>query len=169
MFTFAVGAKVVHPCYGAGTIVRITEKSIGDTQHAYYIISTVSRPMELMVPVARAAEVQLRPVGEAGELREQLTVCTEPPPGEALDLDLRQRQTSMRDQLKSGSFVEVATMARTLFFLNARRPLGTVDRQLLDQGRDFLAGELALAAGQEIDEAMQTVQQHLAMMLSTGE
>ena len=58
-------------------------------------------------------------------------------------------------------------MARTLYFLNARRPLGTVDRQLLDQGREFLAGELALAVGQEIDEAMQTVQQHLAMMLST--
>ena len=43
---FPVGAKVVHPCYGAGTIVRITEKNIGDAARAYYIISTVSRPMD---------------------------------------------------------------------------------------------------------------------------
>jgi len=162
VFTFPVGAKVVHPCYGAGIITRITEKAIGDSLHAYYIIKTVSRPMELMVPVERAEEVRLRPVGDEEELRQQLAECAELPPHEDLGQDLRQRQTSMRDQLKSGCFDQVARVARTLFFLNARRPLGTVDRQLLDQGREFLAGELALSSGEEIQEAMQTIQAQLS-------
>ncbi|MEN6478101.1 MAG: CarD family transcriptional regulator [Anaerolineales bacterium] len=164
MFTYTVGAKVVHPCYGAGTITRITEKAIGDTYRAYYIISTVSRPMELMVPVERAEEVKLRPVGELDELQAELA-------GAAVTLqdqlspDLRQRQNQMRDLLKSGSFGAVAQVARTLFMLNARRPLGTIDRQLLDQGREFLAGELALSANLQIGEAMQAIQDHLASLL----
>ena len=60
---YQIGSRVVHPCYGAGVVVRIQEKSIGDSIHAYYVIDTVSRPMQLMVPVDRAEEVALRPVG----------------------------------------------------------------------------------------------------------
>jgi len=165
---FPIGAKVVHPCYGAGTIVRITEKAIGDSNHAYYIISTVSRPMELMVPVERAEEVKLRPVGQADELHDQLVACAQELPPEHFGQDLRQRKTSMRDLLKSGSFHLVAQVARTLAALNTRRPLGTVDRQLFDQGKDLLAGELALSAGHDIEQAMQIVQQHLSTQFDTG-
>lgn len=166
---FAIGAKVVHPCYGAGTIVRVSEKHIGATTRSYYIINTVSRPMELMVPVSRAEEVELRDVGEADTLREQLTICTSLPQEEEINKDLRSRQAAMRENLKSGSFASVATVARMLFFLNNRRPLGTIDRQLFEQSKEFLAGELALAADEEIDKATKTVQAHLAMMLEGKE
>lgn len=156
--TFTIGSKVVHPCYGAGTIVRIQEKSIGETNNLYYIIRPISCDMQLMVPVDRADELNLRPVGTPTGLRKAL--CESYPDTNYMNTyrDLRQRQNAMREQLKSGSFTEVVRVTQTLYALSAKRSLGMVDRQLLDQGKELLAGELALAANVELDEAMREVE-----------
>jgi RNA polymerase-interacting CarD/CdnL/TRCF family regulator len=166
---YSIGHKVVHPCYGAGTIVRIQEKTIGNTNHSYYVIHTVSRPMQLMVAVSRAEEANLRAVGDPSGLRQALSICCEMPAEEDIVRDLRVRQSGMRDRLKSGRFDDVADVARTLFFMSTRRPLGTVDRQLFDQGKELLAGELALAAGVEVIEAMHEVERSLNQMLGAAE
>ena len=166
---YQVGSRVVHPCYGAGIVVRIQEKSIGDTIHAYYVIDTVSRPMQLMVPVERADGVNLRPVGLAQELRDCLCVCAEPPQDDEINKDLRARQASMRDLLKSGVFSEIVGMARMLYFMNSKRPLGTIDRQLFDQSKDFIAGELALATELEIEQSKQEVENLLMAMLKPAD
>ena len=169
MSTFAVGNKVVHPCYGAGTIVRIQEKSISDTSHAYYVIDTVCRGMQLMVPVKRARSVGLRPVGERDELRSTLAAFLQAPTKDDIERDLRVRQSAMRERLKSGQFDGVAGVVRMLYFMNSQRALGTVDRQLFDQGKDFLAGELALASDLDVDVAMQEVEDRLVEMLAEEE
>ncbi|HHX45392.1 MAG TPA: hypothetical protein GX714_15590 [Chloroflexi bacterium] len=162
---FTVGSKVVHPCYGAGTVVRIQDKSIGDTTHAYYVIDTVSRSMQLMVPVSGADDAGLRQVLNATVLREMLAACHEEPKEDEINSDLRARQTAMRELLKSGDVCEVVDVVRQLFYLNSMRPLGTVDRQLFDQGKELLAGELALSTGVDMLTAMQEVEDHLAVML----
>jgi len=160
---YVIGAKVVHPCYGAGTIVRIQQKSIGEAIHAYYVIETMSsKAMQLMVPVERASGVGLRSIGDAPMLREILGNCGESPLGDKIEPDLRTRQSEMRERIKSGRFTDVANVVHTLFLMNGRRPLGTVDRQILDQGLEFLAGELALAGGLKIAQTLQEVQSCLA-------
>jgi len=164
---FTVGSRVVHPCYGAGIVVRIQEKSIGDSIHAYYVIDTVSRPMQLMVPVDRAIDVNLRPVGDPDDLRSCLEICAEPPHDDEINKDLRARQAVMRDQLKSGVFGDIVAIARLLYYMNSKRPLGTIDRQLFDQGKDFIAGELALATELQIEQARQEVENILMEMLKT--
>ena len=166
---YQIGSRVVHPCYGAGVVVRIQEKSIGDSVHAYYVIDTVSRPMQLMVPVERAEEVALRPVGEVEELRECLCVCQDAPQDEDINKDLRSRQALMREQLKSGIFGDIVEIARMLYFMNSKRPLGTIDRQLFDQGKDFIAGELALACDLQIEDAKQEIEDLLMAMLKPAE
>ncbi|MGI6367362.1 MAG: CarD family transcriptional regulator [Anaerolineae bacterium] len=166
---FQIGSRVVHPCYGAGVVVRIQEKSIGETVHAYYVIDTVARPMQLMVPVSRAVEHALRPVGDEGDLRNCLCQCEEPPQDDEINKDQRARQATMREQLKSGVFDDIVGIARMLYYMNSKRPLGTIDRQLFDQGKDFIAGELALAADVRIDDARQEIEHLLTTMLKSAE
>jgi CarD family transcriptional regulator len=165
---YAIGTRVVHPCYGAGTIVRIQSKAIGEQNNAYYIIDTISRAMQVMVPVRRAESVGLRQVGEAPGLRLMLASCSDLPQ-EDIESDLRARQAEMRDRLKSGEFDQVVYVVRQLFYMNSRRPLGTVDRQLFDQGKEFLAGELALASNIAVDLAMQEVEGRLSEMFGEAE
>lgn len=166
---YSVGSKVVHPFYGAGTIVKIQNKSIADSVHPYYIINTVARSMQVMVPVHRADEINLRPVAPKDELLEKLEIWATAPADHEISKDLRARQASMRNQLKSGSFYEIAGVARILYYMSNRRPLGIVDRQLLEQGKDFLAGELALASELEIDAAKQEIDNRLMSMLAEEE
>ena len=158
---YAVGSKVVHPCYGAGTITRIQETSISEETRQYYIIATVAREMQIMVPVGRASTLGLRDVGEASSLRRTLDECAEATTEDEINADLRVRQAGMREQLKSGQFGEVASVVRMLLLMNSCRPLGTIDRQLLEQGKELLASELALACGVEVSDAMDEIEGNL--------
>jgi CarD family transcriptional regulator len=165
---YVIGSKVVHPCYGAGIIVGIQQKNISDATHYYYVIDTMARSMKLLVPVQQAQSIGLRDVGEENKLRNDLQNCaTMPVEGDILS-DLRARQTGMREKLKSGRYPEVADVVRMLFYMNSRRPLGTIDRQLFDQGKEFLAGELALASGRELQAALQEVEDFLGRMFTAN-
>jgi CarD family transcriptional regulator len=166
MNSYVVGSKVVHPCYGAGTVLRIQKKSIGDATSTYYVIRTTCRSMQVMVAVNRAESAGLRGVGEPARLRNMLSLCSQPPHENEIERDLRARQNDMREQLKSGQFSTVVSVARILYYLNQRRPLGTIDRQLLEQGKDFLAAELALASDIEFARARQEVESMLLQMFT---
>jgi CarD family transcriptional regulator len=162
---YVVGSKVVHPCHGAGTIVRIQQKTIGDLQHTYYVIDTVGKAMQIMVPVRRADTVGLRDVGDQAELRDHLACCGEAPAVDEIESDFRTRQSALHEQLKSGEFTMVTQAVRTLYFLNTQRPLGMLDRQMFDSGKQILASELALASGQDLESALDEVESTLARML----
>jgi len=163
---YAVGSKVVHPRVGAGTILDIQKKSIGDSERIYYVIDPISQSMQLMVPVERAEDLGLRPARTAAELRGLLSACTVMPgPGEIAE-DRKIRREDMREGLKSGRYSDVVQVVRKLFYLNSDRPLGSGDRRLLDQGKDLLAGELALALGWEMQQGMREVEDRLTQMLA---
>jgi len=159
---FSVGSKVVHPTCGAGTIVQIQSKSLGDETCEYYVIETASKGRRLFVPVDRGEAVGLHPVASEERLERILDEpFTEPKPGD-IDCDYKSRQEIMREQLKSGSFGQVYHVVRTLYYISHQRPLGTVDRGLLDLGKELLASEYALAAGVELDDGLRRVEDCLA-------
>jgi len=162
---FEVGSRVVHPCYGAGEIVRIREKSIGEISHTYYVIEAVVGEMELMVPVKRADEVGLREVASMTRLEQVLDACTVPPEPEEMESDYRRRKAELGEALKSGDYAEVADVARRLYFRSTSRVLGATDRAMLNRAKDLLASELALSAGADVEWAMERVETCLAEMI----
>ncbi len=161
---YAVGSKIVHPSRGAGTIIDIQQKRIGDITRTYYVIDTVGKSMRLMVPVKLAEDGRLRPVGKEARLRKVLAARYVALEGE-IPQDYRARKKVMSEKLKTGRFEEVASAVSALFLLSSRRRLGMTDRQMLDGGKDFLAGELALASNSELSEALAEVEESLAQML----
>jgi CarD family transcriptional regulator len=166
---YSVGSKVVHPCYGAGTVVRIQQKSLGEITHIYYVIDTLPGSMRVMVPINQANQVGLREVGNAEKLRSILHNCGDAPDADDIDTNFRTRSAEMSEQLKSGSFEEVAGVVRMLFFMNTRRSLGMTDRRYFEQGKEILCGELALATDQDMNSAKQEVEGYLNGMLNVEE
>ena len=162
---YAVGARVVHPSYGAGTIVQIQEKTIDGSDHEYYVIDVVGGSMQVMVPVQHANRLGLRPVGKLVRLRRALACCCVAPAEEEIERDYRVRHRKMGEQVKSGSFDKVASAVRILFFMGTQRNLGVTDRQTFQRGRDILAGELALASEMDVEEATRRIEDRLAQML----
>lgn len=164
---YAIGSKVVHPGHGAGTIIDIQEKSLGETSRTYYVIDTISGvaagSKQLMVPVRHAEDAGLRAAGRAARLRAILDRC-ELPADDDVDKDYRTRQVAMRELLNSGSFKNVATAVCTLYYLHTQRPLGMTDRQLLEHGKGILASELAVASDTDLDDAMHEIEDRLATL-----
>jgi CarD family transcriptional regulator len=171
MDMYPIGCKIVHPFYGAGTIVRIQEKSLGESTNRYYVIDTVPGPreMRLMVPVNNASDVGLREVGDAGALRAMLETASRPPEERDVEHDFRKRRTLVTELLKSGSFSRVVDAVRMLHFMSTERTLSMTDRALLDQGKEILASELALSAGADLQQAMQEIEDDLGDMNAEDE
>lgn len=163
---YSIGAKIVHPAYGAGTIVRIQEKTLGECRNCYYIIESVPGPheMHIMVPVDHATDIGLRPIGQAKQLRTWLDLAGTPPPTSEVIHDFRARKSSLLELLKSGSFLKVTHAVRMLYFLGTEHPLSMTDRFLLDQGKQILASELALATEATLEAAMEEIEAKLESM-----
>jgi CarD family transcriptional regulator len=161
-FAYPIGSKVVHPNYGAGIVVGIEEKSIGQASLSYYIIALPS--MQLMVPVHRAEALGLRLIGLPANLRAALRGCCELAGEIPNTQDHFARRAALDERLKSGSFERVAAVVRHLYLAHAQRPLSAADHQLLDRGMEILASEFALASGQEMTQAKEEIVQLLTEM-----
>ncbi len=151
MFNF--GDKVIHPAYGAGTIVDIQEKQIGDEQRTYYIIELLSQDGTLMVPVARASDVGLRlPIEKPNRVLQVLT--SEPT---LLSDDHRERQELISADLRSGDVLKISQVVRDLANRDNAGGLTEADLRLFRKAQEFLVGELALSQGVDVDTARDQV------------
>lgn len=170
MTSYVAGDHLFHPFFGAGMVTSVEKKTIGGRRRRYYVIDMVMDAMQIMVPVDRASSIGLRRVGEGRRLREMLyTLDGVPEIEEAKGTARLTRQEEMRERLKSGSFVQIRDTVRELHVMQIERPLGMMDRELLDQGKRFLTGELALALGVGPEKALEKVEKSLSTIVEGQE
>jgi CarD family transcriptional regulator len=150
---FNVGDKVIHPSYGAGTILEIDEKRVGEQQCTYYIIELLTQAGTLMVPVARADELGLRSPVEKPDF--VMTVLTSEPV--VLSNDHRERQESIGVDIRSGDVLKISEAVRDLAYRDRSAKLTEADQKLYRQAQDLLAGELALSQDMDMDAAREQV------------
>jgi len=142
---FNVGDKVVHPTRGAGVVINIENKDIIDKFDKYYVIDMVTSDMKLMVPVKNAKKIGLRQAIERSKVLRVLNILRGYP--DELPEDHRERQARIGEKLKSGDAIAIAKVVRNLYWRDQEKKLTTGDTRLFDRGKQFLIGELALAAG----------------------
>jgi CarD family transcriptional regulator len=156
---FNVGDKVIHPSYGAGTILEINDKQIGEQQRVYYVIELLAQAGTLMVPVSRASELGLRlPVEQPDHV---LTILSSEP--ESLPNDHRERQESISIDIRSGDVEKISEAVRDLAYRDRAIKLTEADHKLYRQAQDFLVGELALS--QDVD--METAREQVTSVLDS--
>jgi CarD family transcriptional regulator len=155
---FSIGDKVIHRSYGAGTILEINDKQIGEQQCTYYIIELLNQAGTLMVPVSRASELGLRlPVEQPDDV---LTVLTSEPG--LLSNDHRERQELISTDIRSGDVVKITEAVRDLAYREREDKLTEADLKLYRQAQDLLVGELALS--QDVD--METARAQVTSVLN---
>jgi CarD family transcriptional regulator len=150
---FSVGDKVIHPSYGAGTVLEINEKQIGEQQRNYYVIELLAQAGTLMVPVSRASELGLRSPVERPE--HVLTILSSEPG--SLSNDHRERQESIGTELRSGDVQRISKVVRDMAFRDRADKLTEADLKLYRQAQDLLVGELAVSQDIDMDIAREQV------------
>jgi CarD family transcriptional regulator len=153
---YAVGDKVVHPGYGPGVIKGIERRQVIGEEKDYYIIEILTGDATLMTPVAQADKVGLRPALGDASVRRVLEVLSEAP--DSLSENFRERQLDIDERLKEGDVFVTARIMRDMAWYSHSNDLTKRDVQLMQRAEEIVAGELALAKGIEVKEALEDMQ-----------
>lgn len=160
LLRYSVGDTIVHPSHGAGVIVDVERKQIGERKNRYYVIEM--HDMRVMVPVKRAQTIGLRPVMRESRLRQALADCRKHLPDDKVIRDYRKRKAALEGALSSGEYRQWISAVRVLHRISNRRPLGIGDLEMYKRGKSILASELALSSGESFDDAHREIEEMLA-------
>ncbi|SFJ37163.1 CarD family transcriptional regulator [Thermoflavimicrobium dichotomicum] len=143
--------------YGAGVIESIEEKEIlGETQK-YYVMRMPIGDMKVMIPVNNVENIGLREVVDLGTVKQVLERLKSKEVDETTNWNRRYR-TNM-DKMKSGDIYEVADVVKSLMLREGEKGLSTGERKMLDNARQILISELALASNLKEDQAVELLKE----------
>jgi CarD family transcriptional regulator len=146
---FEVGDRAVYPAHGVAEVVAIESKDIAGSRKDFYVLKVIHSEMKLMIPCDGADRAGLRGVANA-EVAEEVfavlrseEVAVKPGPW-------NRRFREYTELVNSGRLVEVAKVFRDLWRIRPTRELSYGERRLLEQSRNLLVAELALARGVDV-------------------
>jgi CarD family transcriptional regulator len=164
---FQIGDKVFHPVHGAGTVVEVKERhSLGNARR-YYSIALLSQPKTvLMVPVKAAQEIGLRSPLQQSDLDQVWGVLKDDP--ETLPTDHEQRYALLRDRLREGNTLHIATVLRDMAWREEKeRRLTKQGKGLYEESLALLAGEVALVQNSDLSTAHAQIVETLRESVTT--
>lgn len=142
---FRVNQKVVYPSQGVGKIVEIFDKEFKGETVSYYKIYIDVSEMIVMVPVATAPDLGIRPIVGADEAKAAMELLSEE--GDPITSDWKLRYQMNLDLLKKGTVRDIATIVRTLYNRSKVKELPILERKLYDSAKKLLIDEVAIALG----------------------
>lgn len=167
MTEFKIGDTILHPVYGAGTLVSVEKRAGDGTTAKYYVIELVQGKGRLLTPVDKSEELGLRKPVAKGDRRELSKVFSGRP--RRLSEDYRKRRSVVDQRLREGSYVEVGRVVRDLTWVEKKGRPTTGDRRLLRRAKELLAKELAASEGIAEEEAMERIEAALERRLAGKE
>lgn len=158
---FNVGDNIVYPMHGAGTIDSIEEKEILGEKQQYYIIKMPGEVM-VMVPTAKAESMGVRNVIDKQNASSVLEVLEKDETEMSNNWNKRYRENL--DKMKTGNVYEVADVVRNLSFKQKEKgSLSTGEKKMLENAKQILVSELALAEHSSKDEIEKLIDNKIDM------
>jgi len=144
---FKVGDKVVYPMHGAGVIEAIEEKEVLGTKRKYYIMRFPMGDVKVMLPLESEQAVGLRGVIDEKDVQKVIKILKKEQDGDFTNWNHRYRANL--EKMRSGSIFEVAEVVSILARREHDKGLSTGERKMLENAREILISELALARNYE--------------------
>lgn len=160
---FKVGDKAVYPAQGVAEVISIEEKDIAGQRLQFYVLRILDTNRKIMVPVANARSVGLRPPISEKEIQEIFAILKE----RTIAFDNQtwnRRYRGFMDKIKTGSVYDVAEVMRDLYRLKAEKSLSFGERRMLETARALIVKEIAVTRSNSED----TVQAEIEKIFETN-
>ena len=141
---FKVGDKAVYPAKGVAEVVSIEEKDIAGNRQQFYVLRLLDTEHKIMVPVANAKNIGLRPPISEQEINDIFEILKE----QTIAFDNQtwnRRYRGFMDKIKTGSVFDVAEVMRDLYRLRVEKQLSFGERRMLETARNLIVKEIAVA------------------------
>ena len=144
---FQVGDVVIHPGYGAGTVVEIEKLQFLGSDKPYYSIElSDGSKTRVWVAVRDAGKKGVRYPTLKSQLDRIWSVLRAGP--ETLSSDHKERYELLREKLRGGDVFRIAEVVRDMFWKDQRSRNWTIEgKRLYEKGLVFLASEVAAVQG----------------------
>jgi len=152
---YNIGEKIVYPMHGAGTIEAIEEKEILGKLQKYYILKIATTHMDIMVPVATADEIGVRPIIDQKDLSSIFEDIKHYDETDELNWNKRYRLNLQK--LKTGSITEVGHVIKSLLMRESVKTLSTCEKRMLNNARQIMASEIVLATNRDLEDVEQQI------------
>jgi CarD family transcriptional regulator len=139
--SFKIGEKVVYPNHGIGVIEKITTTEVAGAQNSFYLLRLKATESTVMVPIANASEIGLRPPinnGDCDRLLKALSADFTNPP-----IDWKDRYKEFLERMKTGDIFHVAEVLKNLTYLSMSKPLSFREKRMLERARYLVISELS--------------------------
>lgn len=135
-----VGQKVAYPNQGVCLVEDIERKTIGEKLMKFYALRVLHDDSIILVPMANAASVGIRPVITSREYRRLKDKLAED--FEAISSDWKIRSREFHYKLQSGDVFEAADVLKKLTFLSYEKKLSFREQTFLDKARFLVVSEI---------------------------
>ena len=162
---FSVGQKVIHPRYGVGRIINVEHQELVEGFKHYYVIKIPDKRLTVRVPMRKTDELGVRPVMSRAKLARVLDTLRSMP--RQLPEDSKERQTRIREKLRTGRPIQIAKAVRDLTWHKRLAHFTKPDSDLLSRGRELLAAEIALVTDSEVADVNKTIDAALAVAMAS--
>ena len=162
---FSVGDKVVHPHHGPGRITGAERREFLDGEKLYYEIEIPMQELSVFLPRETMKEIGVRPAMTRARLARVLARLRSRP--RLLPQDFKERQEEVWERLKTGLAMQMAEVVRDLTWHKKRDHLTKKDSELLTQGTQRLAAEMALVSDTEVSAMEKTIDETLAAAMAS--
>jgi len=157
---FKIGDNAVYPVHGVARITGIESRDIAGTKKEFYILKILDSDMKLMIPTDGAERAGLRVVISKRDAQKVIKILKDPEMAVTAQ-PWNKRYREYTEMLSSGSAFEVAKVLRDLHRVKEEKELSFSERRLLEQARNLVVTELALARDCEVER----VEKELASLL----
>lgn len=164
---FRIGDRAVYPAHGVAEVVAIESKEIAGHCKEFYVLRVVHSEMKLLIPCDGADRAGLRTVAtpevadSVFDVLRSDDVAVKPGPW-------NRRFREYSELVNSGSLLEVAKVFRDLCRMRPDRELSYGERRLLEQSKNLLVAELALARSVATSEMESTLEGAVKTGVSGG-
>ena len=141
---FKVGEKVVYPAHGVGVIESVQSRTIAGTEKKFYMLRFLESDMTIMVPMENVASVGLRRIIGKDMVSKVYKILRD----KKVEIDQQtwnRRYREYTEKIKTGSVLEIAKVLRDLFVLKGDKELSFGERKMLDNAKQLIVKELAVA------------------------
>ncbi|WP_409305626.1 CarD family transcriptional regulator [Peribacillus sp. SCS-155] len=144
-YLFQIGDKIIYPMHGAGVIEGIEEKEIQGQTQKYYVIKMLMNNMQVLIPIKNVTNLRIRSVENKISMENVLDIVNQ---GESdRSLSWKQRYQINSDKMRTGKLQEGAEVVRDLTRIQSEKTLNSSEKQMLQNAKKILVGELGLIRG----------------------